>query len=73
MFGLGQKVWLDKNVDPSLLTNKLWLVFMRMKQFFFVQINSKWPTQKSEFFKIANSQYIFLKILWIGPWISRIN
>ena len=25
-------VWLDQNFDPSLLTNKLWLVFMEMKQ-----------------------------------------
>ena len=31
MFGLGQKL-LDQNFDPSLLTNKLWLVFMRKKQ-----------------------------------------
>ena len=25
-------VWIDLNFDPSLLTNKLWLVFMGMKQ-----------------------------------------
>ena len=25
-------IWLDQNFDPSLLTNKLWLVFMGMKQ-----------------------------------------
>ena len=25
-------VWLDQNFDPSLLTNKLWLVFMGKKQ-----------------------------------------
>ena len=25
-------IWLDQNFDPSLLTNKLWLVFMRKKQ-----------------------------------------
>ena len=31
----------------------------------------KWPTQKTEFFKIANSQDFFAKILQIGPWISR--
>jgi hypothetical protein len=29
---------------------------------------SKWP-----FFKIANSQNNFVKILWIGPWVSRID
>ena len=27
-------VWLDQNFDPSLLTNKLWLVFMGKKQKF---------------------------------------
>ena len=29
--------------------------------------------KKSAFFKIANSQNFFLKISWIGPWISRID
>ena len=29
---------------------------------------SKWP-----FFKMANSQKIFMKISWIGPWVSRID
>jgi hypothetical protein len=28
--------------------------------------------KKPEFFKIANSQKIFVKISWIGPWISGI-
>ena len=35
--------------------------------------NEKWLTQKTQFFKIANSQYFFVKISWIGPWISRID
>ena len=30
----------------------------------------KWPTQKMEFFKIANSQKNFAKISEISPWIS---
>jgi hypothetical protein len=49
---------------------------MEMKQryfFFFLKKNLKWPTQKSEFFKIANSQIFFVKISWIGPWASRID
>ena len=37
------------------------------------QKNSKWPTQKSAFFKIANSQKFFVKISWIGPWLSMID
>jgi hypothetical protein len=28
---------------------------------------------KSPFFKIANSQNFFAKILQIGPWVSRID
>ena len=34
------------------------------------QKKSKWPT---EFFKIANSQYFFVKISWIGPWAFFIS
>ena len=30
-------------------------------------------SKKTEFFKIANSQNLFVKILDIGPWISRID
>jgi hypothetical protein len=29
--------------------------------------------KKTEFFFSANSQYFFLKISEIGPWVSRIN
>ena len=42
---------------------------MGMKQ----KKNSKWPIQKTEIFKIANSQKIFAKISQIGPWVSRID
>ena len=29
--------------------------------------------KKTESFNFANSQYIFFKISWIGPWVSRID
>jgi hypothetical protein len=29
--------------------------------------------KKTEFFKIANSQICIVKILWIGPLVSRID
>ena len=29
--------------------------------------------KKTTFFKIANSQYFFVKILWISRWVSRID
>ena len=35
--------------------------------------NPKWPTQKTIFFKIANSQNFFVKISWIGPWVSLVG
>ena len=43
-----------QNFDPSLLTNKFWLIFMGKKQkiiFFFEKKNSKWPTQKKCIFQ----------------------
>jgi hypothetical protein len=65
-----------QNFDPSLLTNKLLRVFMGIKQkkkknlkFFFQNGRLK----KTTFFKIANSQKNFVKISWIGPWVSRID
>ena len=47
-----------KNFDPSLLTNKFWLVFMGIKQknFFFEKKNQNGWLKKTEFFKIANSE-----------------
>jgi hypothetical protein len=29
--------------------------------------------KKTEFFKIANSQIFCVKMLWVGPWVSRID
>ena len=69
-------IWLDQNFDPSLLTNKLWLVFMRKKQKkknYFEKKIQNGRLKKTMFFKIANSQKIFAKISQIGPWVSRID
>ena len=61
--------WLDQNFGPSLLTSKFWLVFMGIKQ------KKKIFEKKNQNgrLKIANSQYFFVKISWIGSWISRID
>ena len=71
------RVCLDQNFDPSLLTNKLWLVFMGKKQKKikknFEKINSKWPLKKSNVFQNRQFSIFLMKILWIGPWISRID
>ena len=65
-----------QNFQKSLLTNKLWDVFMGMKQNFFFFLKKKIQNgrlKKSAFFKIANSQFFFVKISWIGPCVSRID
>ena len=46
--------------DPFLISKNLWLIFMEMKQkniSFFEKKNQNGRLKKSEFFKIANSQY----------------
>ena len=58
-----------QNLGPFVWPYKVGLIFMGTKQ----KKKSKWPTQKTEFFNSPNSQYIFLKILGIGSWFSRIN
>ena len=66
----------NKNWVQSILTHNLWLIFMGMKQkkFFFEKIKFKMADlKKRSFFKIANSQYFFVKISWSGPWVSRIH
>ena len=65
-----------QNFDPSLLANNLWRFFMRIKQKKFLFSKKKFQNgrlKKSAFFKIANSQCFFVKISWIGPWVSRID
>ena len=43
------------------------------KNFFLKKKIQNGRLKKTEFFKIANSQKIFVKISWIGPWVSRID
>ena len=68
-------VWLDKNFVPSLLTNKLWLIIMgkKAKKNIFFKKKSKWPTQKNNVFQNRQFSIFFVKISWIGPWVSRIG
>ena len=35
--------------------------------------NSKWPTQKNLIFQLPQFSMFFMKISWIGPWVSRID
>jgi hypothetical protein len=43
------------------------------KIFFFGKKIQNGRLKKTEFFKIANSQYYFVKNSWIGPLVSRIE
>ena len=65
-----------QNFDPSILPYKFGLILMGMKQkkkFFLKKKIQNGRLKKMTFFKIANSQYFFLKILWIRCWVSRID
>ena len=39
----------------------------------FEKMNSKWPIQKTEIFQLPQFSIFFVKISWIGPWVSGIN
>ena len=43
------------------------------KNFFWKNKIQNGRLKKRSFFKIANSQYFFVKISWSGPWVSRIH
>ena len=45
---------------------------MKQKKFFFLNERSKMADSK-KLKKIANSQNLFVKISWIGSWVSRID
>ena len=64
LFGAGNQDN-HQNFEKSLLTNKLWYVFMGMKQK---------KIQNGRFFKIAIFQNRQIsKLSWIGSWVSRID
>ena len=35
--------------------------------------NSKWPPQKNLVFQLRQFSIFFMKFLWFGPWVSRID
>ena len=65
-----------ENWVPSILTHNLWLIFMGIRHNFFFLLQKKIQNgrlKKRSFFNSVNSQYFFVKISWIGPWVSRID
>ena len=45
------------------------LVFIEMKP----KKNQNGPLKKNSFSSSVNSQFFFMKISWIGPWVGRID
>ena len=46
---------------------------MKQRSFFFEKNIQNGGLKKTDFFKIANSQIFFVKILiWIGPWLVQL-
>ena len=64
-----------KNWVPSILTHNLRLIFMGMKQKKILKKKKKIKLTHSKKCVFQNRQFskCFLKILEIGPWVSRIN
>ena len=63
------------STHPFYHTNLDWFSWeWSKKKFFFWRKKFKMADfSKWLFFKIANSQNFFVKISWIGPWVSRID
>ena len=61
-----------QNWVPSILPYKLSLICMGMKKKKSRKKKSKWPTQKTEIFKTANSQFFLQQFRDTRPWVSRI-
>ena len=63
----------QKNMIPHM---KAFGLFDKMKKNFIFFLKKKIQNgrlKKRSFSSSANSQYFFVKILWIGPWVIRIN
>ena len=64
-----------QNFKKSLLSYKCGLIFIGMKQkkIFFEKKIQNGRLKKTAIFNSPNSQYFFMKISWIGPWVSRVE
>ena len=65
-----------KNKCYLIWTSLVFFIKKKKKKNFDQPNNQKPKTKKlnkSHFQGFANSQYFFVKILWIGPWVSRID
>ena len=70
-FGLETRVIIKISTNPCYPRN--WLIFMGMKQKKFLKKNPNWPTQKNWVFQNRQFSIFFVKILEIGPRVSRMN
>jgi hypothetical protein len=63
-----------QNFEKSLLSYKYGLIFIGiMQNFFLKKKNQNGRLKKNAIFNSPNAQYFFMKIPWIGPWVSRVE
>ena len=77
LFGAGNQ-GNHQDFKKSFQSYKCGLIFIGMKQkqkkiFLKKKKNQNGRLKKTEIFNSPNSQYFFMKISWIGPWVSRIH
>ena len=65
--------WWAGTVVCILVRMKSFPRFWRNQKYFFWKKNQNSRLKKNSFSSSANSQYFFMKISWIGPWVSRID
>jgi hypothetical protein len=53
--------------------NNCWFVGKKSSPASFSMPGKNLPAYRNIYSSSANSQYFFMKILWIGPWVSRID
>ena len=69
MFGMGD-FWLEIRVIIKISSHP-WYPINFVTDLNRDEAKKKWPTQKTEIFNSANSQYFFAKISGIGPWVNK--
>ena len=73
-FGAEIRVIINVSKNPCYPTNvDLFLLGWSKNIFFWKKKIPNGRFKTTEIFNSSNSQYFFIKISWIGPWVSRIN
>ena len=66
--------FLEARENIKILTHPLYHInFYSFSLIFLTKKIKMADSKKTEIFKIANSQYFFVKISWSSPWVSKIH